>query len=132
MFNDSPGGGATVSLDIALFDHGNITLSLAAFDENKGDSTLQLLRAASVTLCTNGTWRVGTAAHGVGLNVTVGRTQRVRVTRDRGYISAVVGGRLIANESVAMDASKGNYTFRLMLSHYFPAAVDNFCLDHAR
>ena len=73
---------------------------------------------------------MGGSSYGKGLDVAVGKPFKVGITRDQGYISATVGGVLLANQSVvAGGAETGNFTLRLMLSHYFVAAVDNFSLD---
>ena len=72
---------------------------------------------------------MGASSYGKGLDLAVGKPFKVGITRDQGYISATVGG-LLANQSVvAGGAGTGNLTLRLMLSHYFVAAVDNFSLD---
>jgi hypothetical protein len=73
---------------------------------------------------------VGASSYGKGLDLAVGKPFKVGITRDQGYISTTVGGALLANQSVvAGGAGTGNLTLRLMLSHYFVAAVDNFSLD---
>ena len=119
MWNDQHG--VSVALDVRLEESGNISLALTQFDETPSSAAAAM--NASVTLCTNGTWVIGSTV-GSGLNLTVGSWQRVELSRLGGSLSASVGGELLANTSIPSPAA-GNFSLRLMLSHYFVAAVDN-------
>ena len=106
---------------LAQQDHGNISLALAPFGQRSA--------ATTVTLCTNGSWVVGSAS-GAGLDLQVGKWQKVQVSRAGGRLSATVGGHALANVSIGDPGPPGgNFTLRLMLSHYFVAAVDDFMLE---
>ena len=131
MFNDKADNGVMAEFNLLLEETGNISLSLAAF------STLQAKRPANetqlpatVTLCTNGTWLLGSKV-GSGVNLTVGQWQRVAVGRHNGTLSVWVAGQLLVSEEIPHQTSQ-NYTLRLMLSHYFVASIDNFSLQHLR
>ena len=56
--------------------------------------------------------------------------QRVQVSRAGGRLSATVGSRALANVSIGDPGPPGgNFTLRVMLSHYFVASVDDFSLE---
>ena len=129
QWNDDFGLSATVNVKLA--DSGNITLSLAPYITY---ANLDALEAASVTLCTNGSWRVGSTSLRSGLNLTTGQWQQVQLTRSRNFISARVGGVLLANESVPKTgpgSDQRNFTLKVMLSHYYVAHFDDFMLEAA-
>ena len=75
--------------------------------------------------------QVVASTRGSGLNLTVGSWQRVQLSRAGRYLSASVGGQLLANTSLppAPQGSVANFSLRLMLSHYFVAAVDNLVVQ---
>ena len=117
--------GASFSMDVLLQDDGNISFALAPFG-----ASASAMANASITLCTNGSWSVGSASGTDLAGFDAGKSVRVEVGRARGRIAATVGGRLLGNESVGTPASsRGNFTLRMMLSHYFVASIDNFVAD---
>ena len=76
--------------------------------------------------------QVVASTRGSGLNLTVGSWQRVQLSRAGRYLSASVGGQLLANTSLPpapQGVSAANFSLRLMLSHYFVAAVDNLVVQ---
>ena len=103
MFND--GYGAAVSLDVLLGEaDSNVTRSLAPFNSFDAAHTAAAA-AASITLCTNGTWVVGSArGTGIGLRVSepaLGFESAVP-TAESAHQS---GGRLLANETIGPAAA---------------------------
>jgi len=126
QFNDK--NGMSVSMDILLKDSGNITFSLAPYNAQQAAQKA----AASVTLCTNGTWSVGTQTSDKGLSLPVGKYTRIQLVRSNGFISASVAGAILANVSVPTTgpaSAAGNFTLKVVLSHYYTAAIDNFNVE---
>ena len=59
----------------------------------------------------------------------VGVAHRVEVTRAASRIACRVRGTAVGNATVPArgpGSAAGNFTLRVMLSHYFTAAIDNF------
>ena len=128
MFNDQHvDNGVVANFDVLLEESGNISLSLAPFNALQAKRPVGSQPPGTVTLCTNGTWVVGSTS-GTGLNLTAGHWQHVAIGRSNGTLSAWVGGRLLASEPVTVAQNEQNFTLRLMLSHYYLASVDRFTL----
>ena len=88
LYNDQDQAGSSngvvASFDLFLEEQGNVSLSLAPFNALQAKPAAGGLNAqppGTVTLCTNGTWVVGSKIGSEGLNLTVGAWHKVSVGR---------------------------------------------------
>ena len=125
------GNGMSVTMNVKLDQVGSVTLSMVPYLTVPNRDALA---AASVTLCTNGSWSVGDTPLQSGLNLSVGQWAKVQLTRLNNFLSAKVDGKLLANESVPKTgpgSDQRNFTLKVMLSHYYVAHFDDFVVESA-
>jgi hypothetical protein len=128
QFNDETG--LAVTMKIKLRDTGNITFSLVPYATTPNKDALA---AASIVLCTNGSWSIGSKSSDTGLNMSVGEWQQVHISRSNHFLTASVGGLLLANESIPAKgpgSDNRNFTLKVMLSHYYSASIDDFMISN--
>jgi hypothetical protein len=68
------------------------------------------------------------------MDFPVGEWHQVKLTRSNNFLSASVGGQLLANQSVPKNgpaSDQRNFTLKVLLSHYYVASIDDFMVNQA-